>query len=167
MLACDRKDSELWTELVTQDWAASKQHLDSGHLLSVEQARVQTETEALEKEASKQVCWEINELGNCFHPRYHFKHECSGCKWRAHPSKACSRSGEHRSGGVWTQEWRLVGNKQWEGRALLQVHLVILQVGRVSIPVGLEQLLGLSRCCPSEAETTYLALDCFWGGGRY
>lgn len=39
-LPWDGKDTEVWTELVAQDWPAGGTHLDGGHMLAVGQGRM-------------------------------------------------------------------------------------------------------------------------------
>lgn len=104
-----RKETDLWTELITQARLASGHHSDSGHWLSVGQAREQTGKAALTKEAPKQVWWEFNALERRFHPQCPFKHECSSGRGR--------RGGRGTSEYLLLQKWRtyewmeVVGNE--------------------------------------------------------
>lgn len=62
-LPWDKKDTELWTELVAQDWPPGASRSDGGHILSVRKGR-----SASGQKPCKNVCWEFNALGECFGP---------------------------------------------------------------------------------------------------
>lgn len=93
----DRKDSELWTELVAQDQPIDGARSDSGHILMMGQEWVPVANRTTPRESPGKICWEYKALGKCFSSLCSNRHSCSICS-SPHPSSTCGRAGSFKKG---------------------------------------------------------------------